>query len=326
MSKKKVYRAVKKTAKAAVRNKSNKGLMLFICVAVIAALLVLHFCFPEYEAFLFGDGTLPTPPKQTEPASVEGKIEIHIIDVGQADGILIRTEEGYVVIDAGLSGGEKEYVRYLKDAGVSEIEYFVLTHPHNDHIGGADAVLEEFDVKNVILPNTDHTSSIYLKVLGLIQSENANAIRAKAMDSYTLGDLKMTVLAPNGEGYDSLNDFSVVLRVEFGNTSFLLTGDAEKISEQEMLDNISRDLLDCDVLKLGHHGSSTSTSKAFYEAVSPSYAAISCGKDNEYGHPHKETLNRLSSLVSAGNLFRTDEDGTIVFTSDGNVISVSTER
>lgn len=327
MSKKQVRRTSKKAVKAVFKlGQKNKWLALFICLAVVVGLLVLHFCFPEYEAFLFGDGTLPGPPKHTEPASVEGRIEVHIIDVGQADGILIRTEAGYIVVDAGLSGGEDEYVRYLRDAGVFEIEYLVLTHPHSDHIGGADAVLEEFDVKNVILPNAEHTSSVYMKVLGLIQDENANAILAKAMESYTMGDLKMTVLAPNGEKYDSLNDFSVVLRVEFGNTSFLLTGDAEKVSELEMISRIPSELLDCDVLKLGHHGSSTSTSQEFYDAVSPSYAAISCGKDNEYGHPHKEILNRLSDLISAGKVYRTDEDGSIVFTSDGNSISVSTER
>lgn len=293
--------------------KLPKGIIA--ALVLVCAFFVVYNFFPEYIDFIFGEGDLPSGEYVGE-----GTAEFHFIDVGQGDGILVRTDKGDIVIDAGPSSTEDDFVDYLKSCGVTSIEYLVLTHPHSDHIGGADAVLEEFDVKRVILPKTDCTTSMYLKVLKLIDAEKCEVIEAKINETYSLGDFKMTVLAPNGINYDGYNNSSVVLRAELGNTSVLLTGDAEKISEGEMLENISPSLLRCDLLKVGHHGSSTSTVKEFYDAVSPTYAVISCGENNEYGHPHSETIATLKALEDKGHLYRTDVSGTVIFVTDGNTL------
>jgi len=298
----------------------NTGIT-FIVVAIVAAIALLYKFFPEYADFIFGEGDLPTSEYVSGTSA-----EFHFIDVGQGDGMLIRTAEGDIVVDAGPSATEDDFVNYLKERGVTSIEYLVLTHPHGDHIGGADAVLEEFDVKKVLIPNTDCTTSMYMKVLRLMDEENCEVIEARVNEVHSLGDFRMTVLAPNGIGYDGYNNYSVVIRAEFGNTSVLLTGDAEKISENEMITAVPMDLLDCDILKIGHHGSSTSTTKTFLAAVSPEYAVISCGADNEYGHPHKETKKVLQTLEAAGRVYRTDTSGSIVFTTDGNTFTPTTEK
>ncbi len=301
--------------------KSKKYGALILIAVVVVAILVLYKCFPEYADFIFGDGELPAGEYVGE-----GKAEFHFIDVGQGDGILIRTSEGDIVIDAGPSATEDDFVNYLKAQKVSKIEYLVLTHPHADHIGGADAVLEEFDVKRVIIPKTDCTTSMYMKVLGLVEKEKCEVIESKVLEAYTLGDFKMTVLAPTKITYDDYNNYSVVIRAELGNTSVLLTGDAEDLSEGDMIDSIPRALIDCDVLKAGHHGSSTSTTKEFFSKVSPAYAVISCGVDNDYGHPHRETMETFKALQSVGKLYRTDVSGSIVFTTDGNEFTVKCEK
>lgn len=308
-----------KHIKKLVKNKKYGALLLIAVVA--CALFVLYKFFPEYADFIFGDGELPAGEYIGESSA-----EIHFIDVGQGDGILIRTGKGDIVIDAGPSETEYDFVNYLKEKKVSVIEYLVLTHPHADHIGGADAVLKEFDVKRVIIPKTDCTTNIYMKVLDLIEKENCEVIEAKVLEAYTLGDFKMTVLAPAKITYEGYNNYSVVLRAELGNTSFILTGDAEKLSESEMLDGVPSSLIDCDILKAGHHGSSTSTSKSFFDTVTPSYVVISCAEDNEYGHPHKETIETLKKLDAEGKVYRTDISGSIIFTTDGNSITVKTEK
>ncbi len=302
--------------KKLLKNKSA----LFIVLAVVIAVAVLFLFFPEQAEFLFGDGA----PEEVYVG--DGSARFYFIDVGQGDSILIKTNAGDVLIDAGPSASEDELVRYLESVGVDDIEYLVLTHPHSDHIGGADAILEKFDVKRVILPETDCSTNMYLKVLGLIEKEKCEAIISKALDTYTLGELKMTLLAPNGVTYEGYNDYSVVIRAEMGNSSVLLTGDAEKISENEMLKNIPRSLLRCDVLKVGHHGSTTSTTGSFFDAVSPEYAVISCGKNNDYGHPHREIISLLDGLSDAGKLYRTDVSGTVIFDTDGNTFTITVEK
>ena len=298
-----------------------------LVTVLIAAILFLYKFFPEHFDFIFGDGDIPTGSQSGSSVEVNGKAEFHFIDVGQGDGMLIRTDKGDIVIDAGPSGSENDFVEYIKAQGVSVIEYLVLTHPHGDHIGGADAVLENFEVKRVLLPDTDCTTSMYTKVLRLVEKEKCEVIVPKVRDTYFLGDLKMTVLAPNSDDYDEgYNNYSVVIRAEYGESSVLLTGDAEKISEEEMLKSVPLDLLDCDLLKVGHHGSHTSTTTKFFNIVSPEYAVISCAKDNEYGHPHDETEKTLASLSASGKVYRTDISGSIVFTTNGKTFDIKCEK
>lgn len=255
-----------------------------------------------------------------QPAAVEGEVSFHFIDVGQADAALICTTEGNILIDAGTGSSETDLKTYLDSKGVKDIEYAIFTHPHEDHIGGADMIMEKYNVKNVILPNKKHDSQTFNKMMNNIEKSKAEMHYAKPNDTYTVGDLKLTILAPQKDGYSELNDYSVVVRVDYGATSALFTGDAEALSEEEMLKAYLLDnKLDCDLLKVGHHGSNSSSTQAFLDKVSPKMAVISCGKDNDYGHPTGEILDRLKK--SQVPYYRTDLEGSIVFVSNGESIT-----
>lgn len=251
----------------------------------------------------------------------DGEIAVHFIDVGQGDSELIMTSDGKtMLIDAGTPDSRSVLTEYLKNQGVKKIDYFVLTHPHADHIGGAAAVLDAFDVVNVIMTDVQTTTSTYKKVLQKIDEKECGVIFAEAGKEYSLGEAKFTLLGPVSDYSDDLNNTSIVLRLTFGKTSFMFTGDAEKKAEQDMLAKFPASYFRADVLKLGHHGSSTSTSDEWFFAVSPEYAVISCGKNNDYGHPHRETLSLLKK--NGTTYFRTDTDGSIVMSSDGESVKI----
>ncbi len=302
--------------------KLSRRTQIILAVCLIFALLLAAYIIIKLPS----NGILPGETTENVVPAAGESVEIHFIDVGQGDGILIRTREGDVVIDAGPSGSEEDYVAYLKSVGVKTVEYLVLTHPHNDHIGGADHLLEELDVKRVIMPNTNCTTSIYLKVVNLIKKCKAELIYPKVNEVITLGGLKLTTLAPISIEYDNYNDYSVVMRADFGESSFLFVGDAEAVSEKEMLKTIPSSLLDVDVLKVGHHGSKTSSTEDFLKELSPEYAIISCGADNSFGHPHSVILDRFALIEKAGKLYRTDEDGHIIVTSNGEKLEIRTGR
>ena len=269
-------------------------------------------------AFLFGQGYLDgeDPQDTTPPPVVSGDtVEFHFIDVGQGDAALIRTAEGDVLIDASTNAAEEDLKAYLDALGVTTIEYAVFTHPHEDHIGGADMVINTYNVKRVLLPEKEHTSKTYQYMMDAIDQRDCDVILSTPDYAFTVGEVTFTVLAPLGSSYKELNDWSVVLRAEYGATTAMFTGDAETLSESEMLDRYPIRALDCDLLKVGHHGSTTSTSDAFLDAVSPDHAIISVGEGNAYGHPHAEILTRLER--GNARIWRTDLEGTIVFVSDG---------
>ena len=261
----------------------------------------------------------PVSPKEKELADDAAKLKVHFIDVGQGDSILLESGGEFVLIDA----GEKEYggtvLKYINSCGAKRLKYVIATHPHSDHIGGLAKVINGIDTENFITVETDQRTSTWMKVLDTVDKNDVHYIDAKAGDKYTFGDTTFTILAPLSDRYDGYNNYSVVTMVQCGKIRFLLTGDAEKESENEML-NAGEDLR-ADVLKCGHHGSSTSSSAAFLKAVRPSYAIISCGKNNDYGHPHKETLKKLKLLDCT--YLRTDTMGTIVASTDGRYLSFS---
>jgi len=266
----------------------------------------------------------PTPvaevPEITKPAEKpqeNAAIEIHFLDVGQADSILVKTPDGKsMLIDAGNNADGQEVVSYIKKQNISRIDVLVGTHPHEDHIGGMDNVINSFDIDRIYMPKVSHTTRTYEDVLTAIKNKGLKVTSPAPGTSFSLGEAKCTVLAPNSDNYDDLNNFSIVIKLEYGNISFLFTGDAEEVSEREMLSK-SFDL-SADVLKIGHHGSSSSTSPDFLKKVSPKYAVISAGKGNDYGHPSSEVMNRLKNANIP--VYRTDENGTIVCTSDGKSI------
>lgn len=246
------------------------------------------------------------------------EVQFHFIDVGQGDAALIRTAEGDVLIDAGDNYAEEDLKAYLDRCGVDDLAYVVFTHPDADHIGGADAVLENYDVERVVRTDREADSKVYRTMVSLIEAEGAEDIRANVGDTFSVGEVTFTVLAPISSNYKSANDSSVVLRVDYGETSILFTGDAETASEGDMLKRYGGSvggMLDCDILKAGHHGSNSSSGTSFLQAVTPDVAVISCGEGNKYGHPHREVVTRYEDMGIS--ILRTDKEGSIVFTSNG---------
>lgn len=260
----------------------------------------------------------------TTIAASPAPLTVSFIDVGQADSILVQTPNNHtMLIDAGNVADGPTVTNYLHSHKVARVDVLVATHPHEDHIGGIPDVLRTFPVTQIYMSDAMATTLIFEETLETIKAKGLKYKTSKAGVVINLDPaLKAEMLAPIGEDYDDLNDYSAVIKLTYGKTSFLLTGDATRVSEREMLRAGCN--LKVDVLKVGHHGSNTSTTGNFLKAVSPVYAVISVGANNEYGHPGKYTLNRLKK---AGiKVFRTDLNGTIQAVSDGAKITFKTER
>lgn len=268
---------------------------------------------------LFFTGCIPD---DTSISQLENNknLVVDIIDVGQGESILIRLpREKTMLIDAGSRSESSKVVNYIKDRGIYKIDYLIATHPHEDHIGGMVDVIENFDIGKIYMPKVTHTSKTFKNMLYAIKNKGLKITPAeggnKILEDSTLS---VDILAPNSNKYESLNNYSIVLKITYGKTSFLFTGDAEKISEKEILDmgyNVR-----ADVLNVGHHGSNSSTTKKFLEEVSPQIAVISYGKDNKYGHPHTEVINRLEEL--GVDIYTTAKHGDISIECDGTHISI----
>lgn len=249
-------------------------------------------------------------------------VTVHYINVGQGDSILIQQDGHNMLIDAGTNASENTVVNYLKSKGVTKLDYVIGTHPHEDHIGGLDKVIDNFAVDKVIMPKVTHTTQTFKDVITSIQNKGLKITVPTVGDKYSLGVADFTILAPNNSSYSNLNNYSIVIKLKFGNRAFIFTGDAESLSEGEIL---AKQLdITGDVLKLGHHGSKTSTTQAFLNKVNPKYAVVSCGKNNSYKHPHQETLNKLKAKNI--KVYRTDETGTITATSNGSSLSFNAKQ
>ena len=242
--------------------------------------------------------------------AIQGLMRVHFIDVGQADSTFIELGNGQtMLIDAGLGGDD--VVKYIKDLQYSDIDFVVATHPHDDHIGGMATVLDSFDIGKMYMPRQEHTISAFTNMLDVIENKNIELHEAKAgVNITTSGIIKIDILAPFAESYSNLNNCSAVVKLTYGETVMLFTGDAEQVIETQLLNSD----IDADVLKVGHHGAGSSSAPSFIRAVSPEIAVISCGKDNSYGHPDYETLAILNEV--GADIYRTDEQGTIQVTAD----------
>ena len=246
-------------------------------------------------------------------------LAVSFIDVGQGDAALIQCDGHNMLIDAGTNASTDALLDYLDNVGASTYDLVVGSHPHEDHIGGLDKVIANYDVSNVWMPRVQADTKTFEDVLLAIQAKGLKVTAPTPGTSFVLGGATVTALVPNSGSYSETNDYSIVLRIDYGSTSFLFTGDAEAASESEML--AAGADLHADVLKIGHHGSSSSTTDAFLDAVDPDYAIVSCGADNSYGHPHGETVSKLNAMGI--KTLRTDELGTIVIRSDGQSISLN---
>ena len=252
----------------------------------------------------------------TPTISYKSELKMHAIDVGQGDCILLELPNGQkMLIDAGNSDNSSTIKKYLDSRNIKKIDYFIATHPHADHIGSAAFIVNNYSIGSIYAPKVSTTTKTFENFL-LAVKKKCLKINTPVAGKYILNDkykLEVQILAPNNTKYENLNDYSIVLKIKYRNISFLLTGDASIISEQEMIEKGFD--LKATLLKIGHHGSKYSTSSTFLSKVSPKYTVISVGKSNNYGHPSQEIINRF--IKAKVSIFRTDVSGTIIASSNG---------
>ncbi len=281
----------------------KKRMILTILVCILAAVSWY------YEEFLY----------QPEPMS---GLDVYFIDVGQGDAALLVCDGYTMLIDGGDNSAENTVADFLTGHGITYLDYIVSTHPHADHCGGLDAAAQVADIGTVWSPCLTYDTRSFRDFADTCAEKGVGITIPEVDTPYALGDATVTVLYPRDQNVpENVNDWSIVLRVDYGETSFLFTGDAEQSAETIFLEAGCD--VHCDVLKVGHHGSSTSTGYRLLYEADPAYAVISCGAGNDYGHPHRETV---SALNDAGvTILRTDTMGTVTFHSDGVTLTYETE-
>lgn len=247
---------------------------------------------------------------------VQEQLWVHFIDVGQADSILLECDGKYALIDGGNDSDGPAVAAYLAMQGVAKLDLVVATHPHEDHIGGLADVIDTFPVDTVWASSIPNNTNVVRNFLKSVSKRGLEPQKPAVGQVFTLGTASITVLGPVKE-YDDINNLSLVLMVQHGNNRFLLTGDMEREAENDLVESGAS--LKADVLKVGHHGSESSTGYIFLREVMPKYSVISCGKGNSYGHPHADPLSRLEDAESI--ILRTDESSTIIARSDGENIT-----
>jgi competence protein ComEC len=299
-------------------------------LTALAALLLLGACALPADSGALGDVPVPPTPPVVQPEAApapdrttDDTLEVHFLDVGQGDATLLLHPAVTVLIDTGRFD-RADVVPLLRDRGVTRIDLLVVTHPHADHIGQFDLVMAAFDVTEVWWSGSSSTSATFARALAALEASDARYEEPRAGATTRIGPLTIDVLAPgSGDSLVDLNNASIALRISYGSFALVTTGDAESPSEARMLARVP-DRLPAQVLRLGHHGSSTSTTAAFLAAVAPQVAVYSAGAGNQYGHPHLETVERVAAAGIP--LYGTAEHGTVTLTSDGVTFEVRTER
>ena len=251
----------------------------------------------------------------------KGTLAVHFLDIGQGDSIFIELPNSQtMLVDAGENYYGEGIINYIYDCGYEKLDYLVATHPHSDHIGSMSYIVRHMDIDAVYMPKVSTTTKIYENLLDSISNKELKIKTAiagtKILD---IDELEIVILAPVEIYEDDLNNCSVILKITYKDRSFLLTGDAEKKEFEDVYLDMS-----ADVLKVAHHGSSTSTTEEILEKIKPEIAVISLGEDNEYGHPHKSTLKLLNNIEC--DIYRTDEDKTVKISTDGENLEVETDR
>lgn len=276
----------------------NKKTFLIVAVLFVISLIYTHFA----------------EKREINPENPGENLTVTFLNVGQGDSSFIEFPNGKcMLIDASVYSEGEKICNHIGQKGYSKIDYIVATHPHNDHIGGMRTVSECFEIGTVYMPNVTSSTETYMDFLKFLKKSDTTVIKAESGAEFSEGDVKVEFLSPMRDEYEDLNNYSAVVKLTYGKKSFLFTGDAEELVETDLLESGAD--LKSDVLKVGHHGSSSSTTHEFLKAVEPRFAIISCGKNNDYGHPHKEVLK---SLDDAGvKIYRTDINGDIVMISNG---------
>ena len=258
--------------------------------------------------------------------AAQDSLEISFIDVGQGDSILVICEGNSMLVDSGEKGNAQRIANVLNSKGIRHLDYAVATHPHSDHIGSMEAVINEFGADNVIMPSFGEEvvkeNPFYEGFLDSVLESKAKIIKSEPGVSFRLGNASVNILGPVNTAHEDLNNACVVLKIVYGERSFLLTGDAEAEEESEIIASGAN--LKCDLLKVGHHGASGSSSPEFLALAAPEYCVISCGEGNDYGHPHDATIRRLYEYTH--KIYRTDICGTVTAACDGKTIEMSYSR
>ena len=292
----------------------------FIFILFIIVSLFLYSCSFEELNQVIDNALIEEQNEETD--TYENQLQITYIDVGQGDSAFIQFPNGKtMLIDAGESSAYEKISKSIDSTKTTHIDVIVATHPHADHIGSMANIIKNYSIGKIYMPKATSNTKTFETLLQTIADHNLKITEAKNGVTINLDEtVAVEILSPISAKYDDTNNYSVVLKITYKDTSFLFTGDAEIFVEEELIDN-GLDI-SADVLKVGHHGSTTSTSAAFLRNVRPTYAIISVGADNSYGHPKQKVLDRLADF--GVTVYRTDELGTITLTSNGDDIIIST--
>lgn len=294
---------------------SKKKINKFLNTIIILLLVLISLAYTKKELV---DNKENTNEKAVSTLKTNSNLEVYYFDVGQADSILIRENDNNILIDAGNNEDGEKLVNYLKnDLNIEKFNMVVGTHPHEDHIGGLDNVVDSFDIDTILMPNATSTSKTFENVLDSIEKKDYKITVPKINEEFNYNNINIKVLYTGTDEKD-LNNTSIVLKLTYQNNKFLFMGDATSKVEKKLLNEDIKS----DVLKIGHHGSEYSTTKNFLDKVNPQYAIIEVGKNNTYKHPKETTLDKLNKKNI--KIYRTDIDGTIKVTSDGNNLKFET--
>lgn len=315
-------RAVKKASRAVFGKNTSLAAVLLVLLAV--ALALFYHQSEAFRDFLHDNGIYTTTSEAQVIPSIDpegNELAVHYIDVGQGDATLLQTSAGAVLIDCGSKEYGDDILAYIEGEGITELEYLIFTHPHEDHMGCAPAVLRGITVKNVIMNDRTSTTNYFEKTLDAIEELGINVILAEPDEIITVGALQLRILGPQSSKYsgDDTNNSSIIIHAIYGNRAFLFTGDAEREAEAELVETYGG-TLKSDVFAAGHHGSSTSNTQGLLDECAPSHVVISCGEGNSYNHPHEEAVQRFEN--AGAQIHRTDKDGTVIFITDGESLTV----